>query len=257
MDKLLESSWLFLLIFARMIGFVVLNPFFGKKILPAMVKVCLAGALSFPAFLNASQQQQGACEENLIGFGVLALLELCLGFMFGFVADCVLSAIVFGGELFDMQMGFSASKFFDPTSGAEISISGSLIRVLFMFVFFLSGAHINMLGIIFKSFQVIPLGQVLNFKTACLFFLDFSKEILTIGVKMVMPMMAAILIMDIGVGVLMKAIPQLNVFVLNIYVKLIVGFLLLLKMGPNFIEFSHKLTNTLFVGMERLIGTLH
>ena len=79
------------------------------------------------------------------------------------------------------------------------------------------------------------------------------KEVFEIGLKLAIPMIAAILIVDIGIGILMRAIPQLNVFILNIYVKFIIGFLLLLKISPDLIEFSQNLTEKMFFNIERFL----
>jgi flagellar biosynthetic protein FliR len=113
-----------------------------------------------------------------------------------------------------------------------------------------------MIHIFLNSFRLLPIGHLPKSWDVCFYFIELNKDVFTMGLKLAMPMMAAVMIMDIGIGVLMRAIPQLNVFVLNIYVKFIVGFLLLLKLSPNFIIFSHRLTDQIFEGMSKLVVSL-
>ncbi|GHU84998.1 flagellar biosynthetic protein FliR [Clostridia bacterium] len=251
MDKLLDNYQLFLLILARMIGFVFMNPFFGKNNVPSPIKVGIAGALSFTVFFNYGVTENLA--NDAVMFGIMFCLEFFWGFLLSFVIDLILSAIIFGGELFDMQMGLSMSKFYDPSSGTELPTTGALIRVLFMLTFFLTNSHVHLIDIMVKSYQALPIGRWPS-RDAFSYVLQLNKDVLTMGLKMAMPMIAAVLIMDIGIGVLMRTMPQLNVFVLNIYIKFMVGFLLLLKLSPSFIDFSHMLADKMFWGMENLLA---
>ncbi|MDR2817164.1 MAG: flagellar biosynthetic protein FliR [Oscillospiraceae bacterium] len=251
MDKLVDNYQLFLLILARMIGFVFMNPFFGKSNVFSLIRVGIAGILSFTVFFNFDVTEN--LSNGVLVFGLMFCLEFFWGFLLSFVVDLVLSAIIFGGELFDMQMGLSMSKFYDPSSGAELPTTGALIRVLFMITFFLTSSHVHLIDIIIKSYQALPIGKWPGLG-AFSYILTLNKDVLTMGLKMAMPMIAAVSIMDIGIGVLMRTVPQLNVFVLNIYIKFVVGFLLLLKLSPSFIGFSHMLADKMFLGMENLLA---
>jgi flagellar biosynthetic protein FliR len=251
MDKLVDNYQLFLLILARMIGFVFMNPFFGKNNVASPIKVGIAGVLSFTVFFNFDITE--SLSNGMFMFGLMFCLEFFWGFLLSFVVDLVLSAIIFGGELFDMQMGLSMSKFYDPSSGAELPTTGALIRVLFMITFFLTSSHIHLIDIIVNSYQALPIGKWPG-RDVFSYILTLNKDVLTMGLKMAMPMIAAVSIMDIGIGVLMRTVPQLNVFVLNIYIKFVVGFLLLLKLSPSLVGFSHALVDKMFLGMEDLLA---
>ncbi|MGN1034661.1 MAG: flagellar biosynthetic protein FliR, partial [Oscillospiraceae bacterium] len=242
----------FLLAFARMIGFLFSNSIFGKKNVPSVIKVGLAGAFALSSTLSVKQPGT-ELNGNILTFGLTFSVEFFLGFAISFIIGMLLSAIIFGGELLDMQMGISMNKFYDATSGTDVPTIGLLLRVLFMLEFFLTNSHYNLVKIVNHFFSILPVGQSKININALFFVTNLMKEIFEIGLKLAMPMIAAILVVDIGIGILMRAIPQLNVFVLNIYVKFIIGFLLLLKISPDLVEFSQTLTEKMFFNIEKFL----
>lgn len=252
MEELFAKYPFFLLAFARMIGFLFSNSIFGKKNVPAVIKVGLAGAFALSSTLSVKQPVT-ELNGNILTFGLTFSVEFFLGFAISFIIEMLLSAIIFGGELLDMQMGISMNKFYDATSGTDMPTIGLLLRILFMLEFFLTNSHYNLIKIVNHSFSILPVGQSKININALFFITSLMKEVFEIGLKLAMPMIAAILIVDIGIGILMRAIPQLNVFVLNIYVKFIIGFLLLLKIGPDLVGFSQNLTEKMFFYIERFL----
>ncbi|MDR1260354.1 MAG: flagellar biosynthetic protein FliR [Oscillospiraceae bacterium] len=251
---MLDNYLAFFLMFARMVGFVVFNPLFGKKNVPVMIRVIFCAALAFSAFLIFDTPLDFDEKMPMLGFCTMIFLELAFGFLLGFCCELAMSVLTTGGELIDTQMGFSMNRLYNPAAGSETAISGALVGGLFTLVFFLTNSHLNLVNIIFQSFRVLPIGKMPKFNMLCSYLLSFNKNILTMSLKIAMPMVAAILIMDIGLGVLMKAAPQINVFVLNVYVKFIIGFILLLKLCPMFVEFSHNLTDKMFSNIESLLA---
>lgn len=253
MDELFNKCPIFILIFARIIGFLFFNSIFGKKNLPALTKISLAAVFAFSITIGLNKQEI-QINDSLLTFGILIFLEFVFGFVISFVIETIFSAIIFGGEIFDMQMGFSINKLYDASSGTEMSIIGLFIKILFILAFFITNSHYNLLRIMYKSFYTVPIGKISLNINAAFFMVNLLKETLEIGLKLAMPIIAAILIIDIGIGVLMRAIPQLNVFAINIYVKFIIGFLLLLKISPDLVEFSRKLTDRIFFNIEKLLN---
>ena len=252
MEELFAKYPFFLLAFARMIGFLFSNSIFGKKNIPAVIKIGLAGAFAFASTINIKESVTELSGDILM-FGLAFSVEFFLGFVISLIIEILLSAIIFGGELLDMQMGIAMNKFYDATSGTDMPTIGVLLRILFMLEFFSTNSHYNLIKIINHSFYILPVGQSKINTNALFFIISVMKEVFEIGLKLAIPMIAAILIVDIGIGILMRAIPQLNVFILNIYVKFIIGFLLLLKISPDLIEFSQNLTEKMFFNIERFL----
>ena len=129
------------------------------------------------------------------------------------------------------------NQMYDPGASANLSVSGRLLNTLMMLLFFAGGGHLTLLRIFLTSEEIVPFGQVSIGLPAYQLLLQLFVECTLLGVKMCMPILAAELIAQVGMGVLMKVIPQINVFSINIELKVIVGLTLLLVLMIPFSEF--------------------
>ena len=226
---------LFLYIMARVSGFILFNPLLGRSNVPAAFRTGMILVLSvFVAFVTDQQVPE---PSGLVELMVRLLLELALGYLLGVVVNFFFYIPQLAGSMIDVQMGMTMNQMYDPGSAANLSVSGMILNTLMSLLFFTAGGHLTLMRIFTTSQDIVPLGAVSIGIPAFQYMLELFVECTVLAVKMCMPILAAELIAQVGMGVLMKVIPQINVFSINIELKVIVGLALLFVLMAPFGEF--------------------
>lgn len=254
LDNMFGNYIAFLLVLVRTVGFLFLNPIFSRRNVPTLTKMGLAFCITL---LISSTITQEPVVGSMLVFWIMAIKEFFIGWMFGYIVNLFLSMMIFSGEIYDLQMGISMAKVFDPASNIQMPIIGSVFNAIFIIFFFVSNSHLTLIKIFKSSFGIIPIGfESFNPDIALYIFALFSQTI-ALGAKIALPMLGAQMLVELGVGVLMKAVPQINVFSVNIQVKLIVGWMVMLVLlAPisNVIDNSiDQMLSNVTYGMEVLM----
>ena len=226
---------LFLFVSARVGGFVLFNPILGRSNIPAAFRTGMVLVLS--VFVTAASQQQPPTPSGVVEFIVLMLLELAIGFLVGMAVSFFFYIPQLAGSMIDTQMGMTMNQMYDPGSSANLSVTGQILNILMTLLFFAGGGHLTLLRLFLTSEEIVPFGQVSIGLPVYNLLLELFVECTVLAVKLCMPILAAELIAQVGMGVLMKVIPQINVFAINIELKVIVGLVLLLVLVVPFSEF--------------------
>ena len=234
---------LFLFVTARVGGFVLFNPILGRTNIPAAFRTGMALVLS--VFVTSVSDQQPAQPSGLAEFMVLMLLEIFVGFLLGMAVNFFLYIPQLAGSMIDTQMGMTMNQMYDAGSAANMSVTGQILNVLMLLLFFAGGGHLTLLRMFITSEQIVPFGQVAVGLPAYQLLLELFVECTVLSVKLCMPVLAAELIAQVGMGVLMKVIPQINVFAINIELKVIVGLALLFMLMIPFSEFLIEAERTM------------
>ncbi len=235
---------LLLLIFARMSGCVMLNPILGRRNLPFPVKAGLSLMLSFFTYPLVPQRPVGISSPLVLGLCVMK--ELLVGFAVGFVIQLFLSVIVMGGEQMDMQMGISMSRIYDPQSNVSMPLSASVLNAMFLLIFFASNAHLTLVQVFVRLGAAVPYGTGLvpagvGEKLAGVF-----AQMLIYAAKLALPVIAVEMVTEIGVGLVTRAVPQIDIFTVEIQLKIIIGFVAVVLLVPPFANFLEKLIGLMF-----------
>ena len=245
---------LLLFIFMRMSGCIMFNPILGRKNLPVIVKVGLTMMLTVFSYHLVPAQTIEISSFLVLFFSLLK--ELLIGYTVGYVIQLFLSIMLISGENMDMQIGISMSKIYDPQSNVSMPLSASLINTMFILIFFAVNGHLTLIQIFIKLCVMVPYGS-LRFEPAMYQQLvDMFSLILVYAVKMSLPVLAAELITEIAVGLVMRAVPQIDVFVINIQFKVILGFIIIIIMAPPLASFLEKLILLMFDNINQVFQTL-
>jgi flagellar biosynthesis protein FliR len=245
---------LLLLVFMRMSGCILFNPILGRKNVPGILKIGLTMALSIFSYQMVPKQ---TIEINSFLMFVFAMLgQLLIGYMVGFVIQLFMSVIMISGENIDMQIGISMSKIYDPASNISMPLSASLINAMFMLIFFITNSHLTLIQIFTKLCILVPYGS-LQFKPAMFQELTAMFSLILIyAVKMALPVLAAELITEFAVGLIMRAVPQIDVFTINIQLKVIIGFAIIMIMIPPLSTFLERLISFMFDNINHIFQAL-
>ena len=234
---------LFLCVLMRMSGFVAFNPLLGgRNEVSGMIKAGMAMVLAVSVYATTDSQLP-AVPTTVIGFMVTLLLELALGYLISVLVQFFFYVVLQAGQLIDMQMGTTMAETYDPSTGASMSITGNVFNILMMLVFFAGNGHITLLQILTGSGGIIPFGTASLGPEAATYVLECFASCAVLALKLSLPLLAVELLGQLGMGVLMKVIPQINVFAINFEFKLILGFLLVSMLLP--------LSGEFIIGMEK------
>ena len=243
--------YLFELIFMRMSGFLLFNPLLGRSNLPAMGKTGMALVLSILVFGTAGTGVPQP--DTLVELAFRLLLELGIGLVLGFVMRVVFSVVQIGGEVIDTQMGMTMAQIYDASSQANLSVTASLLNILLILDFFAENGHYTLMRLLTTSGELVPYGAAALGDGVYAYVIELFLACMLLAVKLAMPILAAELLGEVGMGVLMKAIPQINAFVINIELKVIIGLLLFFLLLTPINEFLLELESGMLSELGRIL----
>lgn len=233
----------------RMTGMLFFNPIFSRKNVPVMVNTGLAFVLAI--LISGSIEFPPLPEVTLYSFFYLALKELSVGLFAGFIVQMFLAVLIVGGEIIDMQLGLGMAKEFDPASNASITVSSQLLNTMFMLGFFASNAHLTYISMTAKTFDIIPLGRIAPFnRENFMAMLELFNIIFLLGIKLCLPILVMEIIVTFAVGMVMRVVPQINIFVMSIQFKLTIGLLVMIILIPTFSAFCENLLVLCFENIQ-------
>ncbi len=242
------------LIMMRVSGFVLINPIFGRRGIPGIVKAGLIMALSI--FLFNLPNQEVVEVGSLLEYIVLLLKEFVIGYVVGFVISLFQYIIVLAGGVIDFQMGLSMATIYDAQSNSSLALSATMLNIMFMLVFFAIDGHIALFQMLINLRNIVPYGTMTWDPEASQYLLKLFAQCTLLGVQLAFPIIAMEFIGEIGVGILMKTIPQINIFAVNIQMKVFIGLsaivLLIVPMG----DFVHKIILEMIEQLKEVISLL-
>jgi len=243
---------LFLFVTARVSGFILFNPILGRTNIPAAFRTGMVLVLSI--FVTSVSEQQPPTPSGTAEFMILMLLEMAVGFLLGMAVNIFFYIPQLAGSMIDTQMGLTMNQIYDPGAQANMSVTGQMLNILMTLLFFAEGGHLTLLRLFLTSEQVVPFGQVSISLDAYELLLELFVECTILAIKLCMPILAAEMISQVGMGVLMKVIPQINVFVINIDLKVLVGMALLLMLMIPFSEFLLQAEAAMLASLHDLLA---
>lgn len=250
-----EELFLLELILMRMTGFVLLSPILGRQGIPAITKAGFAIVLAIAVY-NVGETPLVTVPSGTFAFMILLFLELMIGFALGFIMRLFFSIVQVGGAIMDTQMGLTMAQMYDASSQANFTITASLLNLLLMLNFFAENGHYTMMRMLVSSGELLPYGGVAFGEAVASYMMELFVEAMLLSMKLALPILAAELLGELGMGILMKAIPQINAFVINIELKVIIGLFLLLAFLTPINEFLLQAEIRMLQAMEQALSVL-
>lgn len=243
-----------MLLFLRTSGLLVGNPIFGHKGIPAYVKIAFSFAMMV-LFINLVPQPQVWPQySNIIGYGLLCLNELAFGLAMSFVMTAVFDLTLTAGSMIDMQIGFSMANIYDIQNGTQASITGSLYNIMFVILFLGENAHLRVIDILYHTIERVPIGHVTISPDIMWSAGQVMSETFALALMLSMPIIASGLMAEIAMGAMVRTVPQMNMFVVGIPVKILVGLVVLGTTFTMFIGFSGEMMNTMFRYIDQMFA---
>ncbi|HYE84006.1 MAG TPA: flagellar biosynthetic protein FliR [Clostridia bacterium] len=231
---LVDKFLILLLVFVRMSSLFVITPVFGRREMPSYLKIGLAFFCSYilvPMLGDVSTEY-----SNLLSFAVIAGKEFLVGIIIGYVSFLVFSALYVAGQIIDMQIGFGMVNVLDPTMNTQVPITGNLIYILTTLFFLSIDGHHILLSALYKSYSVLPIDGFAFTEAMVNNMISVFTDTFVLGFKISIPVIAAALLAEVALGILSRTVPQMNVFVVGMPLKIGIGLLTLYIMMPVFIQ---------------------
>ncbi|MCI8608139.1 MAG: flagellar biosynthetic protein FliR [Firmicutes bacterium] len=236
----------------RMSGFVLFNPLIGRRGIPAVVQsgIILVLAVTVFSLWDGTIAMPGTFFELAIAM----ILEMLLGFFLGLVVNIFLYIPLLAGETIDTQMGMSMGSTYDPATQSSVTVSAHVLNALMILLFFAGNGHNTLFRILLASGDIVPFGGVRFGEAFYNGIVDIFVECTLLGVKLCIPILAAEILGQVGMGILMKVIPQINVFAINIELKVIIGLVLLLILVAPMSEYLLEIENQMLMDIQRILA---
>jgi flagellar biosynthetic protein FliR len=229
------NAWMafFFFPFFRILALVTSAPVLGASGSPMRVKVGFALIVTVvvaPTLGDIPHVDPGSA----LGLMILAQ-QVAIGLAMGMAMRIVFSAVEMAGNLIGLQMGLGFATFFDPQNSGQTPVMASFIGMLAILVFLAMNGHTLMIEVVVQSFHELPVTVQPMSAGGLRVLVGWGREVFLGGVLLSLPVIAALLITNISIGIMTRAAPQLNIFAVGFPITLLAGFIVLSVSLPYFI----------------------
>lgn len=245
-----------LLVFLRVSALVMTSPLFGRKNLPNRIKIGFCAAISFLFFMELIPADQNIVLDNILVLALLCVKELMFGVLLGYVSYLFVNMTFTAGQLIDMQMGFGMVSVLDVNSNISVPITGNLFNLAILISFFAVNGHLKLIDILHRTFEVMPIGDVTISTNIAVIGVEVFSTAFLLAVNVAFPVIAAGIITELALGVIIRTVPQINVFSIGFPIKILMGFGMMLLMSSIFVTFTSTIFDKMFVGLEQMFAAM-
>ncbi len=234
------DGWLAALIFplVRILAMIASSPIFGNVQIPAPVKVGFSVVLAFiiAPTIGAVPQVALSSPQGLL----IIIQQIIIGLAMGFTISLIFNAFEMAGELAGLQMGLGFASFYDPVNAVQSAIISQWLGIVASLAFLAMNGHLYMISALAESFHTLPIGSMMSAQ-GYNGIVHWGGMIFVYAVQISLPILAALLITNIALGILTRAAPQLNIFAVGFPITLAIGFFVLALSIPYFIPILDRL----------------
>jgi len=247
------DAWLaaFMFPLARILGLLAMAPVFNNAGLPTRIRLLIGLAIAF-ALAPALPPMPAIPAGSWLGLTVLAQQTL-IGVLIGFTLRIVFSAVDIAGELIGLQMGLSFAIFYDPQNAGQTPVLSEFLGLLATLMFLAMNGHLLALSVLAESFQLLPVSATPFSAQSFHAVVSSAATVFAAGLLLSLPLIAALLITNIAMGVLSRVAPQLNLFAVGFPVTMIAGFTVLMISMPYFGAALERLFDQGFVALRTVM----
>lgn len=245
----------FVIIFARVSGVMITAPVLNDANIPPQIKIAITLLLSLVLYPVVARPQVAA-NPDIIRLVILILGEVGVGVLIGFTAQLLFTGIGLGGEVIGFQMGLGIANVFDPATQSQVSQIGQIQTIFALMLFIGVDGHHMFIKALSESYGIVPAGNVAITQAGINHFMKAAGDLFIVGLRLGAPLIVALLAANFSIGLVARAVPQVNIFVVGFPFTIALGILLFVLALPFFLEgvtVMHKgLEDTIRAGMQAL-----
>jgi flagellar biosynthetic protein FliR len=248
----LERIFLLTLLVARAAGLVAVAPFLGERMVPVRVRALFAVALGF--LMLSVAPPAPPVPESLVALVAATAAELSVGLAVGFVARLAVLAFEMAGHVVAIQMGLGIAAVFDPLQGHQANVLGRWMWILGMVLFLGLNGHHHLLRATAGTLDLLPPGQGLLSARAVEAIVDAGAESLASAMRIGAPAVGILLLTTVGLGLLARTVPQMNVFIVGFPIQITAGLVALLLSMPYLLDVARREVGALVHRLSALVA---
>ncbi len=242
-----------ILVFTRIAAIFSFVPIFGSRSTPIVARIAIVFFISMvivPDILVNFDLKI----DTIVEFGYYIVLETLVGIGIGLIFAIIINVFYLAGSLVDRNIGFSMVSVIGAQDENQLPISSNLYYIFAMMIFLSTNMHHIVIKSVFLSYTYIPIGENLFSKVVVFDYTEIISYTFIMGFRMASAFVLTILIANLLLGLLSKAMPGMNVFMIGMPLKILMGLALLVVLVPLYPEIIIEVFNKMFQFVEKLIG---
>ncbi len=252
---LLQTITTFVFILARVSGIVTTAPFYGSLEIPITIRGFLAITLSL--LIAPTQWGHFATPtNNLIDLTIMIMQEFILGAFLGLGVLVLMGGIQIAGHIAGQLSGMSLADVFNPGFDTEMPLFSHLLSLLMLCVYLLIGGHRLLIGALLQTFQAFPCGQIGDLSNLGPFLVELLSQSINLGIRTAAPVMTALILTNVLMGLVGKTLPQLNIMSLGFGLNTLITLgMMAISLTTVVWMFEEKYPDTLDSSLKQLVDT--
>ena len=253
-NSIIGNADYFVLLMFRVGGLVISSPIFGRVNIPQLAKIGFTLAIGY-LFFTIFPQTADITYTTLAGFALLCATEIILGMALSFVTNLFFALTSYtAGQIIDMQIGFGIVNVYDIQNNTQAPMMGNIINIMLLMLFFATNGHRKLIEMLYLTINRMPIGALGISPNIGLTALEIFARAFLLGVMMALPVLASGLTLEIIFGLLMRAVPQIHMFVVGVPMKMLVGIIIYTTTLPIYAGFSTRIFDEMFNALERMFA---
>lgn len=229
--------------FARISALMMVAPVFGSQLMPVRVRVLMAFVFSIVA-IPLLPPVPAVDPISFTGLNILAQ-QVLIGLAMGFIVQMVFQALVIAGESIANGMGLGFARMVDPANGVQVPVISQFLIVMATLLFVILNGHLLLINLVVESFRLLPVGETGLSVQGAWQVASWGTQMFAGAILVAIPAVAALLVVNISMGVITRAAPQLNIFAVGFPLMILLGFVFLALTTPAMLSnFAHLLMDS-------------
>lgn len=213
-----------ILVSLRLVAFFIIVPAFFPEGTPNIVKISLSLMIAYIIMPGISTANIANVSTTMT-FVIYAINEVIAGLTLGFFTNLCFMSVRFAGNIMDLQVGFSMMSMYDPSTSSNTTLIEHMIYWFSLVLFFIIDGHHMLIRALIDSFSNIQIGQFFLSNDNINVIISAFTSYFAVGIKIAIPIMIILLITDLAMGLVARTVPQLNIMILGLPIKILIGLL--------------------------------
>jgi len=230
--------------FVRIGALMVSAPIFSSRQTPLLFRIGFVLVLTWVLVpvIPPSPVVDAFSDEAFI----ILLQQILIGVVMGFILQMVFAALIFAGQVIAYSMGLGFASMVDPQNGVQVPVVSQFYLILATLLFLVLNGHLVLIELLAQSFHTFPVAMTGISQNGLAEIVGWASRMFNAGLLMALPVMAALLLVNLGMGVIGRAAPQLNIFAVGFPMSILIGFMLIWITLPDVMDnFSELLEEAL------------
>ena len=228
-DPTMFTQWMTSLMwpFVRIGAMFMVAPVIGSRSVPLRIRIAAAVAMALLVF-PVVPPMPDVDPFSLSGMGI-TISQVAIGVSMGFILQLVFNAAIISGQTIAMTMGLGFASIVDPENGTQVPVISQFLTIMTTLLFLALDGHLVMIELLAYSFVSMPVSEGMSVSVPLIgHVIEFAGHMFAMALLMALPVLTAVLIVNLSMGMVTRAAPQLNIFVIGFPVTILVGIVVLM-----------------------------